>query len=1460
MTADHQSGLRIRLFQTFEVALSGQSVARFEAESARALLAYLAMHPGRTFRRETLAALLWDADDAASALTNLRAALRRIRTALHNAQSGQGHAPVEFILADRTTLTFNPAAPVWVDALDFEARLVEARRHDHAAVEECRDCNMLLTDALALYRGPFLADLALDIPAYEEWRRSESERLQRRALNALYTLGEYAFRTGSFEEAKAIARRQLNIESWNEEAHRQLMRVLFASGRRTAALAQYEICRRALAEELGVDPGEETQALFYRLLAGESPMPRSVGSNPYKGLAPFGPGDTEVFFGRSSETQRLYTAIVEQGVAALVGASGSGKSSLINAGLTPTLRGQRSDGYVQPAAARAGAAVTTIIEMRPGSDPLTALDDALTKMPTDGTELPDALLIVDQFEELFAFGADDGTRTAFLDRLLPRAAAAPRLLLAMRADFLGEALRHAALAELLQEHAILLGPLSRGGLRQVIEDPARLRGVTFEPGLVDRLLLDIGDGPDHLPLLQFALTQLWERQMDGWVTHEALDAIGGVRGALARYAEEVFTALSPAQQAQAQRIFLTLVQPAGDAQDVRRMATRSEIGEELWPLVHHLADARLLVTDHNDRTGDTVELIHEALIREWQRLQAWLELDREFQIWRQRTRTALEAWAENPADEATLLQGARLLDAERWLGERSDEIAAPLREYIAASIAARERRSQAEEVARQRELASVQSLAQAEHQRADAEARARRQLTWLTFGLVVVAVLAAFAALIAFRTQQIADTERDNAQQIARLAMARQLSAQAINAQQTDIDVALLLNHESLLLNEDAKERAELLLKTDVDPRLLRILHGSSGAIFGLRVQADGQRVQAHNEFGNILVWPAAGGAQHTVLASDEGEPQGVLMEAQSRYIATWRGDVITIRDAETGAALQDLDAPAGVGLQKMAFSSDRSRLVSFWDDDLLRIWDVASGALLEEYSMGEYATNLARQNIPVVVTPDGHVIMLVDEQNNRPLIVLWDVQVDQAFATLPQNHTDEIHQVSVSPDGALLATASYDGSVRLWDTATGAQQGEPLLGHTARALFAVFSPDGRQLVSGGADDQVILWDVATGLPIGPPLRGHSKAVRAAAFSADGARLFTGDSDGRVLEWDAGMIHELPGHDERVRAMLLSPDEGTLVTAGFDKAIVVRDAETLQVRQKMATEHQNSILNAGYSPDGATFATIDAGGLLILWNTATWEPRHVLRSEVQNQLLGLAFTPDSRRVATGAFNGIVAVYDVATGEPVVEPFQAHSNGWAMSLIFSPDGQRFYSGSSSQTIRMWDATTFTPIGEPMEGHTNWVTDLAFAPDGATLISAGYDETIRTWDAATGEPIGEPFVGHGRPVWGVSYRTVDGSPALISVGADGAIIWWDWETRLPLGPPLRTGRESEWLRVSADGRRLLVSFMGPVVEVIDIDFTPWLERSCAVANRNLTATEWEEYLPSLPYRDTCFPTVE
>ncbi len=433
---------------------------------------------------------------------------------------------------------------------------------------------------------------------------------------------------------------------------------------------------------------------------------------PYRGLSAFREEDAPCFFGRDRFTREVVKAVPRRAFLAVIGPSGSGKSSLIFGGVLPLLRGD-------PA--------WLIASLRPGDRPCYNLAAALlpllepgmkeadrlgeTRKIVQGLERGDytledvlrraldkhppasrLLLVVDQAEELYALCREPGERERFLDQVLSltrgRRPGAPSftVLLTLRADFLGHALLHRPLADALQHADLKLGPMSRNELQEAVEGPAKRAGVQTEEGLTERILSAVREGPGHLPLLQFALTLLWARQQDGQMTHAAYEAIGGVERALADYASEVYEQLEPEEQERARHVFLQLIRPGQGTEDTRRLAGRAEVGDANWELVTRLATGRLVVTGRDPSTGEeTVEVVHEALIREWGQLRAWLEEAREFRIWQERLRGAMRQWEASGQDDGALLRGAPLAEAEAWLVWRPAEISAREAGFIRAS-------------------------------------------------------------------------------------------------------------------------------------------------------------------------------------------------------------------------------------------------------------------------------------------------------------------------------------------------------------------------------------------------------------------------------------------------------------------------------------------------------------------------------------------------------------------------------------------------------------------------------------------------------------------------------------------------------------------------------------------------------------------------------------------------------
>lgn len=496
--------------------------------------------------------------------------------------------------------------------------------------------------------------------------------------------------------------------------------------------------------------------------AAEPSIDTAAADCPYPGLAYFVPEDQGIFFGRRAAIDRLAESVQGHAFTALVGASGSGKSSVVLAGLAPRLAqtgGWRFSHFrigleadKNPFLALARALVPLFAGDLGQTQRLQEVGSLATRLASGELALANVLgecrlrnagrrllLIADQFEEVFTLVPDEAARHRFIDLLLagfaaPAAGVVPSvcLVLTLRADFYGMAVRHRALSDALQGHVENLGPMTRDELRDAIVRPAGKVG--FEPGLVDTLLDDVSTRPGNLPLLQFALREMWFRQQRGMITHEAYQAIGRVEGALAQRAQEIFDSLTRKGRDDQvvgvfRRLFTRLVTLGEGAVDTRRVVDRDELGDEAWSLAQRLAgeDNRLVVTGAAEPGNETAEVVHEALIQNWPTLTVWVDRDRSFQTWLRQLNPLVEEWHRNPDDDGTLLRGGRLAVGMEWLNQRRDEMSQLEVAFLDASIRARDERRRQEDEVRQAELRQQQELAKTTRQLAE-EQRARAEM------------------------------------------------------------------------------------------------------------------------------------------------------------------------------------------------------------------------------------------------------------------------------------------------------------------------------------------------------------------------------------------------------------------------------------------------------------------------------------------------------------------------------------------------------------------------------------------------------------------------------------------------------------------------------------------------------------------------------------------------------------
>jgi WD40 repeat protein/transcriptional regulator with XRE-family HTH domain len=1201
-----------------------------------------------------------------------------------------------------------------------------------------------------------------------------------------------------------------------------------------------------------------------------------AADNPYRGLRLFTEADAATFFGRESLVQQLLTRLGEGGelarFLAVVGPSGSGKSSVVRAGLLPALRGGGLPGSEQ----------WYVADLLPGAQPLEALVAALCRVAPAGVEPDDLrtllradergllraaravlppdpatelLLVIDQFEELFTLADDEAAREHLLDSIVTAVLderSRLRIVMTLRADFMDRPLQYVDFGELLRQRSELVLPLTAEETERAILGPARRVGLQLEDGLAAALVADGGGQPGALPLLQHTLSELYVRRQGRRLSRAAYTEIGGVAGGLASSAEACYTSLGAAGQLLARQIFLRLTTPGEGTEDTRRRTPLSEIqalGDQTDAVVRAFGDSRLLTFDRDplSRTP-TVEVAHEALLRAWPRLRGWLDGARADLRVQRRLAQAVAEWARAEQAPGYLAAGAWLAQYEALGAGSAVALTAAERDYLAASLAERERQAEAERERHQRELKQARALAEEQRQRAEEQGRSatqlRRRAIWLAGILGLALIAATLAGVLAGGNANLARANAESAataqaaQAIAEMNFANgerlRLAAEATVVLNGDApgDVAALLAIRSLRLGYSGAADAALLRALARLPR--QRLSGHTGIIQAVAFSPDGRTVLTGGDDGTARLWDVATGHEIRQFVGHTGRVVAAAFSPDGRTVLTG-GDDQTARlwDVATGQEIHQFVGNAS-SVGAVAFSPDGAYVLTAngdfdltgGEDLVAHLWEVATGRELRQLK-GHTAVVTA-----VAFSPDGRSILTASYDWS---VRLWDAATGQELRQL-HGHSDETYSVAFSPDGKTVLTSSNDRTARLWEVATG-REIQRFNGHTHAVTQAVFAPDGTQVLTGSWDNTVRLWDVATGQEL-QRFTGHTQHVVSVAFAPDGRQIISGGFDQVALLWNPLPQLEprtFAGHTNHVLSVAFSPDGTRIESGGRDNTARLWNAATGQQLRQFATE--NTIVNIQFSPDGTVIATTTFDVITQLWDVATG--RELRRFTPAGNA---AFSPDGRQLATVSGDHDVLLWDVASGQ-VIRRFVGHT-AFGYSVIFSSDGTRLLTNADDRTARLWDVATGNELQRftsPLEFVSFNTVAVSLSPDGPLVITAA-GTIVQLWDAATGKEL-RRLAGHTDEV-NMARFSPDSRYAL-TTSDDGTARVWDVAT----GQELRrlSGHAINVFAAafSPDGTQILTGSFDTTLRLWRADLQEVIRLACAQLPRDLTDEERQRY---------------
>jgi WD40 repeat protein len=1188
------------------------------------------------------------------------------------------------------------------------------------------------------------------------------------------------------------------------------------------------------------------------------PPTAGQGECPYLGLKSFGERDSAVFYGREDLTAELtdwLTGLQYKGILIVTGASGAGKTSLLHAGLLPTLeRGEQVPGsdrwprYALIPSADPLSQFAQILASLGGDDPeqiaerLTAVPEAanvVVRQALDRYALRSGwtagygrlILVIDQFEIFFDLDLDEGQTRAYLTVL--QSAACPTepdgpppaaIALAIRSDRYDECIDDPVLSDVVKARpAFPVTPMDDDGLRRAIIRPAKKAGRDIEDGLVEDILDDVAGVPRDgvLPLLSEAMRVTWSKSTGNQLTRDGYRKGGGVRGAVREGADTVYRGLSLDQQKLAQDILISMTEIRNE-HHIRRPTTLLRIGaahpgEEaaVNAVLDALRAARLIVI------GTDVQIVHDVLLEAWPRLKDWISEDlRNFTAHRQFQDDAY-LWADHGEQRDFLYQGIRLAALTeamtRWPGDRYSLTVAE-RRFLTASKRAGGRRT------------------------------FQRRLLAGTVALLTV--VSAVAAVVASQADATANRQRQ-----AALAGQFALTSEALDPVEP-IDAALLA---AAAWEEDSNSQQARVSMLEISAQPVRAVFTGTG---GSPINA-----AAFSPRGDLL---ATAGKTIVLWNTATNRPVGAPVNVPGGAAALAfnnSGSIVVTGDNDGTARMWNVSTGREIGqpirtgsgpVNAVAFSPDGDLLATADSDGTARLWNTGTGREFGHALIDGGQVLPAEPVTDVAFSPDGKLLATASRDGTARL---WDVSSQRQFGRAMANKgviASNLPMVATafSPDGNVLATADRGGTLSLWNVATQQLDG-PQMTAEASANDLAFSPDGRSLAVADEVGTAEIWDVATRTlksPLYPAyLAGMMSAV---AFSPSATMLATVTSDGTAWLWDLSSFSTVTPPANVGTGEAISLDARTVAGVDRDRTVRLWNLESGRVEVTIPASDTGGVDAVALSPDGQILATGGDDGMAQLWNAQTGQPiGKAITVSTTGAVSALAFSPDGQTLATGDDNGIVRLWNIATGRARQQVPGVPSA--VKSLTFSPNGTLLAVTYTSLELRLWDTATHklsgTHISLAVEG-------AAFSPQSTMLATADKDGTARLWNLTTGQQIGAPILATDLGAVETAAFSPDGT--LLATGADdGDAAVWDVEYRNRIGPALggfSLYTAMTMVAFSPDGSFLTTVDASGNAERWNVSLPPspdLYKAVCLLAGRSLTHQEWASYISPALYVDGC-----